>query len=812
MVQFNLPQDGEEKWKYIPNGDMPSLNIVILITGTHGDVLPFVSFAHRLQDLDHRVRIATHECHREIVENRGIEFFPMEGNPKELSEFMVATGGTIVGSVKRPDLIPSNTKAVKGILKSTWPASKNPGDSSKGQPFITDAIISNPPTMGHIHVAEALGVPLHIMFPQPWFYPTKDFPHPMAGLSFADKGSSQQAMLNRSSYTGWELIQFQAFKSTINEWRRKSLHIPVIQGNLMRNAIPDARIPFTAMWSPSFVPKPEDWPSQCRVVGTFNFKERSLDGDDGEVIKVSFDPIAAGFQDLTNWFDNGGPKPVFIGFGSMVIEDPERLVEIIKAAAIQVGCRIVVQSGWTDLDISDCPNAEDLDIDLGFTGPLCHNVGRCPHDWLLPKCSAVIHHGGAGTTAAGLTHGLPTLVCPFFADQFMWSEMVARRKVGPKPCPVKHLTADKLAEGLKELVREDIQKNAEALSKEMVKENGVEGGLKHFMDEFPVDNMFCDVNMLLGKVVRARFRVTGQKVKISAEVAAAMEITVDTRSSIFYLFRNKRLGIEPSAAFEEDVANNIMNCCDGIRYGIYGLFFNLFDAALMPFTVPDKWALRNGLCGCIFGVILFPFKMIARCLYALLFCMDSLLVGCYNQCTEDKVKSLIDPFVVKKTRLQELPHIQAEVNQIKEIGIDADRFSLIIQAFEFIRDARIIFNRSKPVKCNKLRCLKVEVNDLMDQMGRSELFESTLEENTSTENIREDHPDEITFTQLCRVLSSTVGRRLKRRGVRRNRESVKKFWDIYENPEEPFLLKVGLDSASNQKSARDLVNRASLHI
>jgi sterol 3beta-glucosyltransferase len=124
-----------------------------------------------------------------------------------------------------------------------------------------------------------------------------------------------------------------------------------------------------------------------------------------------------------------GAKPIFFGFGRMVIKNPVELSDIIKKAAHIANVRVVVQSGWTKLDVQDGSD-------------LLRNVGPCPHDWLLPKCCAVIHHGGAGTVAAGLRFGLPTMVCPFFADLFTWGYFVERAGVGPKAISVIKLTPE----------------------------------------------------------------------------------------------------------------------------------------------------------------------------------------------------------------------------------------------------------------------------------------------------------------------------------------------------------------------------------
>lgn len=185
----------------------------------------------------------------------------------------------------------------------------------------------------------------------------------MAGMSY-----EKERAANVGSYAMFERLQWTSFVSDINSWRRKALRLPdVTAGPGIAIAVVRCKIPFSAMWSPSFVPKPDDWPEQCEVVGTFTQDQKKA----GVVDEVKF-------ADTIKWLNEGDP-PVFIGFGSMVIKDTSRLEGVIMAAAKIANSRIIVQSSWSKMDVSG--------------EPLCHNVGPCPHDWLLPLCSGVVHHG-----------------------------------------------------------------------------------------------------------------------------------------------------------------------------------------------------------------------------------------------------------------------------------------------------------------------------------------------------------------------------------------------------------------------------------
>ena len=173
------------------------------------------------------------------------------------------------------------------------------------------------------------------------------------------------------------------------------------------------------------------------------------------------------FLDTPNWqpdaalaaFLSSGPPPVYVGFGSMPAEDAPRLAEMIVSAVRQAGCRAVIAGGWSDLAQAVPAGGDVLVID------------GAPHDRLFPRMAAVVHHGGAGTTGAGLRAGRPTLVCPVLGDQPFWGRLVARLGAGPQPIARRDLTVERLAAALFDLTgnaryRTEAARLAEAIGRE----------------------------------------------------------------------------------------------------------------------------------------------------------------------------------------------------------------------------------------------------------------------------------------------------------------------------------------------------------
>jgi hypothetical protein len=184
-----LFRESEKRWKV-------QLNIVIQVVGSRGDVQPFIALGNELQRYGHRVRLATHDVFGNFVRDSGLEFYPIGGDPAELMAYMVKNPGLIPsmkslqgGEIQRKRLM------IREMLDGCWRSCMQP-DMVTQVPFVADAIIANPPSFAHVHCAQALSIPVHLMFTMPWSS-TEAFPHPLANL----KGDGlNQDLRNRFSY------------------------------------------------------------------------------------------------------------------------------------------------------------------------------------------------------------------------------------------------------------------------------------------------------------------------------------------------------------------------------------------------------------------------------------------------------------------------------------------------------------------------------------------------------------------------------------------------------------------------------------
>jgi sterol 3beta-glucosyltransferase len=338
-------------------------------------------------------------------ESKGIEFFSIGGDPEALMAYMVKNPGLLpnMQSIKAGD-IGKRRKEMAEMVEGTWRSCIEAGNGMSEKVaalnvadpedlFIADAIIANPPSMGHIHCAEKLGIPLHMVFTMPWS-PTRAFHHPLAAMEY---GEVETSVANYFSFSIMELLTWQGLGDVINKFRTQTLHLDAISPLWGHQLLPRLRIPYSYLWSQALIPRPSDWGPHINVTG-FSFMKASS----------NYTPP----DDLADFLAKG-PPPVYVGFGSIVIDNPVGLTKLIFEAVKLAGVRAIVSKGWGGVGAGALP--ENIYL-----------IGDCPHDWLFQRVSCVIHHGGAGTTAAGIALGKPTVVVPFFGDQPFWGQVSLR--------------------------------------------------------------------------------------------------------------------------------------------------------------------------------------------------------------------------------------------------------------------------------------------------------------------------------------------------------------------------------------------------
>eukprot|EP00008_Paramoeba_atlantica_P013238 CAMPEP_0201480104 /NCGR_PEP_ID=MMETSP0151_2-20130828/4663_1 /ASSEMBLY_ACC=CAM_ASM_000257 /TAXON_ID=200890 /ORGANISM="Paramoeba atlantica, Strain 621/1 / CCAP 1560/9" /LENGTH=1139 /DNA_ID=CAMNT_0047861861 /DNA_START=81 /DNA_END=3500 /DNA_ORIENTATION=- len=434
---------------------VPPLNIIILIVGSRGDVQPFLSFALGLKARGHRVRISSHIKFLDFVRGQGVDYYPLRGDPETLMKFMS----------EHPDMVTTHaedlaaqTNTLKEIFDSVYLACTTPTKRSGGTSYIPDVIISNPPVAVHTHTSEKLQIPLQIMFTMPWST-TKDYRHP-----FACFGPMKMIKGNRQSYAAIDKALWTGQAMLINKYRL-NIGLPVMVNGF--NMIERLKVPQTYCMSPHLAAKPSDWGPHIDVVG-FWFLD----------LMSSFNPREK-VPELVDFLEKGD-KPFYIGFGSIVVEDPKKLsklvIDAIEGARTPLGkpVRAIVHQGWAKLG-EGLQTSENIFL---LNAPV-------PHDWLFPLCSSCCHHGGAGTMAAGLRVGLPTIVVPFFGDQPFWGSVVAQKGVGPEPIFNTDINAKKLKDAIEFCYTPDVIAKAKELGVLLMEEDGVGAGVDAFLAKVP---------------------------------------------------------------------------------------------------------------------------------------------------------------------------------------------------------------------------------------------------------------------------------------------------------------------------------------
>ncbi|KAE8364928.1 hypothetical protein BDV27DRAFT_127701 [Aspergillus caelatus] len=477
------PHQTDRAERLIPNDEVKEfplqLNIVIQVIGSRGDIQPFVALGRELKSHGHRVRLATHLAFREFVLQGGLEFFSIGGDPTELMAFMVKNPGLLPGlKTIRSGAILRRRREMKEIFNGCWKSCFIMGDGTdlhqikedpwsealdyRQRPFVADVIIANPPSLAHIHCAQRLGIPLHVMFTMPWS-PTQSFPHPLA---IVHSRNYKPTVANFVSYGVVDIMVWQGLGDILNTLRKNTLALQPIDAITAPSLLHRLHVPHAYLWSPALLPKPPDWDDKIDVCG-FGFLPA----------ETSYTPP----KEL-DAFLNAGPKPIYIGFGSIVVDDPVKLTKIVFGAVQKTGQRALVSKGWGNLGAGEVDVPENILI-----------IGNCPHDWLFRHVSCVIHHGGAGTTAAGLALGRPTIIVPFFGDQQFWGEIVARAGAGPSPIPYKRLNLQNLSDAIGKALEVATLERAQAIARNMQEESGVRHGVYSFYRHLDLESLKCSV-------------------------------------------------------------------------------------------------------------------------------------------------------------------------------------------------------------------------------------------------------------------------------------------------------------------------------
>ncbi len=419
------------------------MRLSIVAVGSRGDVQPYLALGMGLQKAGFQVQFCSDRLFEQLVSSTGLPYAPVTAAPVEmLQQNLSRIGGPV--------------KLIRWLNQHFKPLARDFFTDLAGATQLSEAILYSTLAFAGYHVAEKHHIPALGVYNVP-ITPTHAFRNP----SFPAPPSwfPYKRTYNWWSFRAANQLFIRMVKPIVNQCRREVLGIEPLPDRFYQR-LDISPLPLVYGFSPNLLPMPGDWGSWLKISGHWFFDE--LQG---------WNPPA----ELLRFLDAGRP-PVYVGFGSMVDEQIKRATPVILQALKQLGLRGILLGGWGGLGSGDLPDTI-----------LC--LDSVPHAWLFPRVAAVVHHGGAGTTATGLRFGKPTLVVPFFADQPFWGERVHALGCGPRPVPFRRLTTVNLVKAIDELTNNPtFNHNAQNIGAKLQAEDGVSiavGYIRAFLETNP---------------------------------------------------------------------------------------------------------------------------------------------------------------------------------------------------------------------------------------------------------------------------------------------------------------------------------------
>lgn len=412
------------------------MKVLLTTVGSRGDVQPFVALGIGLKDAGHKVAICTCPKFREFVVEHGIEFLHLDDGLLRLLEselgrklFQSLTG--LLGLLKTiPRVIKQVGPIQRQMVDDCWTAVES---------FDPDVIVYHSKLFCVPAFAAVRKVPAIMTMFCPMIVPTGEFP--LFGISLSrtwNKGTYQIAR--------W-LTQI-GTRGYMRDWRLRFDPTGLSQASSPFRISKRESVPVIHAYSDALSKRPDDWPDSAIVSGYWFMPQE----------KLEYNPWRPPVELVE--FLSQGPPPVYFGFGSMA-GDSARITRNILSAISKTNERAILATGWGGID--SVPRSENVFV-----------VDAVPHEWLFPQMNSVFHHGGAGTTAAGLKAGCPTVICPFGLDQPFWGRCIENLGAGLKLPSPSRVTDQQIAEAILSVTRNESYRNAaRAIQSRLVSEQGI---------------------------------------------------------------------------------------------------------------------------------------------------------------------------------------------------------------------------------------------------------------------------------------------------------------------------------------------------